>query len=60
MQYCVTLGPRLDGNACTALFEGRGAAYLAGHVVALIDPAPHPLLTVSDQWKLDLAAAPVD
>jgi hypothetical protein len=50
---------RLDGKACIALFEGRGAAYLAGQVVALTDPAPRPLLTVSDEWKLDLAAAPV-
>ena len=50
---------RLDGNACIALFEGRGVANLAGNVVALTDPAPSPLVTVSGQWKLDLEAAPV-
>jgi hypothetical protein len=50
---------RLDGNACIALFEGRGVAHLAGNVVALTDPAPSPLVTVSGQWKLDLEAAPV-
>jgi RES domain len=50
---------RLDGNACIALFEGRGAARLAGDVVALTDPAPSPLVTVTGQWKLDLEAAPV-
>jgi hypothetical protein len=50
---------RLDGNACIALFEGRGVTHLAGNVVALTDPAPDPLVSVSRQWKLDLEAAPV-
>lgn len=50
---------RLDGNACIALFEGRGTARLAGHIVALTDPPPPPLITVTEQWKLDLEAAPV-
>lgn len=50
---------RLDGNACIALFEGRGMTHLAGNVVALTDPAPRALVTVSGQWKLDLEAAPV-
>jgi hypothetical protein len=49
---------RLDGNACIALFEGRGVAHLAGNVVALTDPAPSPLVVVSGQWKLDLEATP--
>jgi RES domain len=49
---------RLDGNACIALFEGRGVAHLAGNVVALTDPPPRPLVMVSGQWKLDLEAAP--
>ena len=51
---------RLDGNACIAPFEGRGVAHLAGNVVALTDPAPSPLVTVSGQWNLDLEAAPVN
>jgi hypothetical protein len=49
---------RLDGNACIALFDGRGAAQLAGTVVALTDPAPPPLVTVTGQWTLELEAAP--
>jgi RES domain len=49
---------RLDGKACIALFEGRGAAVPAGNVVALTDPPPAPLVTVTDQWKLAMEAAP--
>ena len=32
---------RLDGNACVALFEGRGTAGLAGEPIALTDPQPN-------------------
>lgn len=49
---------RLDGKACIALFEGRGAAVPAGNVVALTDPPPAPLVTVTDQWKLEMEPAP--
>jgi hypothetical protein len=49
---------RLDGKACISLFEGRGAAVPAGNVVALTDPPPAPLVTVTDQWKLEMEAAP--
>jgi hypothetical protein len=48
---------RLDGNACIALFEGRGVPHLAGNAVALTDPAPDPLVNVSRQWELDMEAA---
>lgn len=46
----------LDGRACIALFEGRGAARLAGKVVVLTDPPPGSLVTVKDEWKMDLEA----
>ena len=49
---------RLDGNACIALFEGRGVAHLAGNVVALTDRR-HARWSGSGEWKLDLEAAPV-
>ena len=49
---------RLDGKACVALFEGRGVPRLVGNVVALTDPAPSPLVTVSAHWELGLEAAP--
>ena len=49
---------RLDGKACIALFEGRGTAAPARSVVALTDPPPAPLVTVTNQWKLDMEAAP--
>ncbi|GAB5000524.1 hypothetical protein [Mycobacterium avium] len=38
---------RLDGNACVALFEGRGIASLAGDLIALTDPPPEPLTNVT-------------
>jgi RES domain len=47
---------RLDGNACIALFEGRGIAHLTGQLVALTDPAPSPLITVAGQWEMDMEA----
>lgn len=43
----------LDGGACVALFEHRGNSVAAGGVVALTDPAPGALITVTDQWKLE-------
>lgn len=47
---------RLDGRPCVALFEGRGDVDLVGEVVALRDPAPAPLLTVTAQWDMQLEA----
>lgn len=49
---------RIDGNACIALFEGRGVAHPAGDVVVLTDPAPSALVTIAGQWNLGLEAAP--
>jgi hypothetical protein len=49
---------RLDGNACVALFEGRGTARVAGDVVALTDPPPESLTAVTATWRLLLEPAP--
>jgi len=49
---------RLDGNACIALFEGRGTASLAGDPIALTDPPPEPLINVTAPWGLVLEPAP--
>jgi hypothetical protein len=49
---------RLDGNACVALFEGRGTASLAGDLIALTDPPPEPLTNVTTPWGLMLEPAP--
>jgi len=49
---------RLDGNACVALFEGRGAAIMAGDLIALTDPPPEPLTNVTAPWRLILEPAP--
>jgi len=49
---------RLDGNACVALFEGRGTASLAGQPIALTDPPPEPLTNVTTPWGLVLEPAP--
>jgi hypothetical protein len=49
---------RLDGNACIALFEDHGHATLAGDPVALTDPPPEPLISVTGAWRLALEAAP--
>jgi hypothetical protein len=49
---------RLDGNACVALFEGRGTASPAGDPVALTDPPPEPLTNVTMPWGLVLEPAP--
>ena len=49
---------RLDGNACVALFEGRGTASSAGHPIALTDPPPEPLTNVTAPWGLLLERAP--
>jgi len=48
---------RLDGNACIALFEGRGTASLAGDPIALTDPPPEPLTNVATPWGLTLEPA---
>lgn len=48
---------RLDGNACVALFEGRGAAIMAGEPIALTDPPPEPLTNVTAPWRLVLEPA---
>lgn len=49
---------RLDGNACVALFEDRGATVLAGTPTALTDPPPEPLTNVAAPWRLELEPAP--
>jgi RES domain len=48
---------RLDGKVCVVLFEGRGAVHQVGDVVALTDPPPDALLTVTDEWKLKMQKA---
>ncbi|SON59719.1 hypothetical protein MSIMFI_01203 [Mycobacterium simulans] len=48
---------RLDGKVCIALFEGRGIVHQAGDVVALTDPPPDALLTVTGEWKLKMQKA---
>jgi hypothetical protein len=48
---------RLDGNACIALFEGRGEPHAAGEPTPLTDPAPEALQKVCATWKLDLEPA---
>ena len=49
---------RLDGNACIALFEGRGAISSAGDPIALTDPPPVQLTDVATQWSLALEPTP--
>jgi hypothetical protein len=49
---------RLDGLACIALFEDRGEVHAAGDPIALTDPAPAPLITVTADWKLELEPTP--
>ena len=49
---------RLDGNACVALFEGRGTASPAADHIALTDPPPKPLTDVTAPWGLVLEPAP--
>jgi hypothetical protein len=49
---------RLDGNACVALFEGRGTASPAGDPFALTHPPPEPLTNVTTPWGLVLEPAP--
>jgi hypothetical protein len=49
---------RLDGNACVALFEGRGAVTSAGDAIALTDPPPVHLTSVATQWSLALEPTP--
>jgi RES domain len=45
---------RLDGLPALALFEGRAELEQIGEPVALIDPAPEPLIVISDDWDLML------
>ena len=49
---------RLDGNVCVALFEKRGTISAAGDPIALTDPPPEPLTTVTAPWGLVLGPAP--
>jgi hypothetical protein len=49
----------LDGNACVAVFEGRGELDLAGEVLPLTDPPPTALLKVVAPWHLELQPASV-
>lgn len=46
---------RLDGSPCIAVFEARGELRPAGESIALVDPAPEPLLNVCAGWGLELA-----
>jgi hypothetical protein len=43
---------RLDGNACVALFEGRGSPAAIGAPIALTDPLPQQLINVTEPWAL--------
>jgi hypothetical protein len=45
---------RLDGQPALALFEGRAELVETGEPIALVDPAPAPLLTVCAEWGLAL------
>jgi hypothetical protein len=49
---------RLDGNACIALFEGRGELTLAGEPINLTDPPPEALQNVAAAWRLSLESTP--
>lgn len=49
---------RLDGHACVALFEGRGAAELRAVPIVLTDPPPVELVNVVKAWRLKLESAP--
>jgi hypothetical protein len=49
---------RLDGLPAMALFEGRAELEQAGGAILLTDPAPEPLLVVSEEW--DLALEPTE
>jgi hypothetical protein len=45
---------RLDGNACIALFGGRGTISSAADPIALTDPPPVQLTNVATPWSLAL------
>jgi hypothetical protein len=49
---------RLDGNACVALFEGRGSPSALERPIALTDPPPQQLINVTEPWALALEPAP--
>ena len=49
---------RLDGDACIALFEGRGAISSAGDPIALTDRPPVQLTNVATPWSLALEPTP--
>jgi hypothetical protein len=45
---------RLDGNACAAVFEGRGPVSAAGEPIVPTDPPPVQLINVTAPWGLVL------
>jgi hypothetical protein len=49
---------RLDGNACVALFEGRGRPNAIEDPIPLTDPPPQQLINVTEPWALVLEPAP--
>jgi hypothetical protein len=49
---------RLDGNACVALFEGRGGPTTTEAPITLTDPPPQQLINVTAPWGLLLEPAP--
>jgi len=49
---------RLDGNACIAPFEGRGAISSAADPIALTNPPPVQLTNVATPWSLALKPTP--
>lgn len=51
---------RLDGDACLAIFEGRGSLRAAGDPIALTDPPPQALTEVAAQWQLIVEPAAAD
>lgn len=51
---------RLDGLACLAIFEGRGALRAADEPIALTDPPPRALTEVAAQWQLAVEPAEAD
>ncbi len=46
-----------DGQACTAIFEGRAELERTDPPIALTDPPPQSLATVATDWKLGLSSA---
>jgi hypothetical protein len=46
-----------DGYGCIALFEGRAELVAEREAIELTDPVPASLLTVADEWNLQLVPA---